>query len=187
MSSGPIVRERWSCIVAGATSSTISIWRFGFIMISEPAKDPVPGGFFGSSSLRLPRWSLKRAKPSLITLADRARDAGQWQLAVRHYREALDRNPRNSPIWVQYGHALKQTGHVAEAEKAYRRAIELDPSAADPHLQLGHAIKLQGRKTEAAAAYRRALELDPALQAASIELTALGWGRGLPGGSSRRR
>jgi tetratricopeptide (TPR) repeat protein len=127
--------------------------------------------------LRRPGLSLRRARPSLITLADRARDAGQWELAARHYREALDRNPRNSPIWVQYGHALKETGQVAEAERAYRKAIELDPNAADPHLQLGHALKMQRKRNEAAAAYLRALDLDPALDAASLELVALGWTR----------
>jgi hypothetical protein len=133
--------------------------------------------------LRIPRWSLKRAKPSRITLADRARDAGRWEFAARHYRKALNRNPRNAPIWVQYGHALKQTGHVAEAERAYREAIALDPNAADPHLQLGHALKLQRRRNEAAAAYRRALDLDPALHIAVRELAVLGWRRDGSGGS----
>jgi tetratricopeptide (TPR) repeat protein len=126
------------------------------------------------ASWQMPRMSLKRGKPSLITLADRARDAGQWELAARHYRKALNRNPRNSPIWVQYGHALKEIGQMAEAEGAYRRAIELDPSAADPHLQLGHVLKSQRKRNEAVAAYRRALDLDPTLKAASLELVALG-------------
>ena len=56
------------------------------------------------------RMTLKRTRSSRITLADRARDAGQWNLAARYYRQALDRNPRNPPIWVQYGHALKNPG-----------------------------------------------------------------------------
>jgi Flp pilus assembly protein TadD len=112
---------------------------------------------------------------------------GQWELAAQHYREALNRNPRNSPIWVQYGHALKETGHVVEAEGAYRKAIDLDPNAADPHLHLGHALKILGRRDQAAAAYRRALDLDPRLHAASFELAALGQTRGLSGGSWRTR
>ena len=131
-----------------------------------------------SSSLRIPRASLKRVKPSLITLADRARDAGQWELAARHYRKVLSRNPLNSPIWVQYGHTLKETGHLLEAERAYRKATELDPNAADSHLQLGHILKLQRRRNEAVAAYLRALDLDPTLRDAWLELVALGWTRG---------
>jgi tetratricopeptide (TPR) repeat protein len=134
----------------------------------------------------MPRWSLRGAKLSQIALADRARDAGRWELAAQHYQKVLRRNPRNCPIWVQYGHALKETGHVAEAEGAYRKAIELDPNAADSYLQLGHALKMQGRTDEAAAVYRRALLLDPALHAASLELLALGWWKDISGGSWRR-
>ena len=92
----------------------------------------------------IPRLSVWRGRPSSITLADRARDAGQWELATRHYRKALDRNPHNPPIWVQYGHVLKEWGHVAEAVRAYQKAIELDPNIADAHLQ--HALKIQDRK-----------------------------------------
>src|SRR5262249_39545436 len=92
-----------------------------------------------------------RGDPSYIDLADRARDMQQWELAVRLYREALDRNSQNSPIWVQYGHALKESGglrdpdKLARAEVAYRTALSLDPSAADTYLQLGHILKLQGK------------------------------------------
>ena len=52
----------------------------------------------------MPLFTRKRAKPSVITLADWARDAGQWELAAMYYRTALRRKPKNPPIWVQYGH-----------------------------------------------------------------------------------
>jgi lipopolysaccharide biosynthesis protein/tetratricopeptide (TPR) repeat protein len=127
------------------------------------------------------RLSLKRRKPGPLTLADRARDLGQWELAAGLYREALDRNPRKPGIWVQYGHALKESGELrdpgklAQAEVAYRRAVALDPSAADPHLQLGHALKLQGKTEEAQAAYLRAFALDPSMPYPLQELSGLGW------------
>jgi len=108
-------------------------------------------------TIALPRL---RQKPSIITLADRARDAGDWEAAARLYRKALARNPRNPPIWVQYGHALKESGRLAEAEAAYRRALAYDPRDADAHLQLGHALKLQGRKEEAQSAYLRSYLFD---------------------------
>ena len=98
--------------------------------------------------------------------------------AARYYREALDHKPDNPAIWVQYGHALKESGNVSEAENAYRKSIELDPNVADTHLQLGHALKIQGRKIEAGAAYLHALVLDPVLDHASIELRDLGWTTG---------
>jgi tetratricopeptide (TPR) repeat protein len=130
----------------------------------------------------LPRLGLRRPKPSvIITLADRARDAGQWELAARLYRKALDQDSLNPPIWVQYGHALKESGglqdphKLAQAEIAYRRALSLDPSVADPHLQLGHILKLQGKIEDAKAAYLRAFALDPSVTFALDELRGLGW------------
>src|SRR4051794_21421046 len=103
-------------------------------------------------------WFSRAARPSLITLADRASAAGEWEIAARHYRKALKRNPRNSPIWIQYGHALKQSGNLTEAEAAYRRALTYEPGVADAHLQLGHLLKLRGKIEEAKAAYVCALE-----------------------------
>ena len=123
--------------------------------------------------LRL-RRKRNRETPPLV-LADRARDAGDWTLAVRHYREALGRDPAQPAIWVQYGHALKEGGNLADAEKAYREAIERDGRVADSHLQLGHVLKIQGRKDDAAAAYLRALALESALPYAARELIALCW------------
>jgi tetratricopeptide (TPR) repeat protein len=130
---------------------------------------------FGSPS---PHSEAGHAEKKLISRADRARDARDWMSAARYYREALDHRPDNPAIWVQYGHALKESGNVAEAENAYRKSLELDAGVADTHLQLGHALKIQGRRIEAGTAYLRALALDPALDHASFELRALGWTRG---------
>src|SRR5271166_921108 len=128
-----------------------------------------------------PLFSLTRRKPDLIALADRARDAGQWEAAAQFYRKVLDRYPRNSGTWVQYGHALKESGELrdpdklAQAEKAYRTALSLDPGAADTYVQLGHVLKLQGETEEARGAYLRAFALDPSMPYALQELSGLGW------------
>ena len=87
--------------------------------------------------VNLSRRHLRRRKPDFVSLADHARNARQWELAARLYREALERDPQNPPIWVQYGHALKEWGELrepdklGEAELAYRKALSLDPSVAD--------------------------------------------------------
>jgi O-antigen biosynthesis protein len=133
------------------------------------------------SVIALPRSVLRRRNPDVVTLADRARDAREWGLAARLYRETLTRNPDNPSIWVQYGHALKESGELrdqdklAEAELAYRRALALDPRVADTYLQLGHVLKLQGKIEEARAAYLRAFALDPSMSNSIRELGGLGW------------
>ena len=112
-----------------------------------------------SALMRLFRW--RRPENRELKLGDQARDARQWQAAAAHYGRAVETEPASFAIWVQYGHALKESGDVAAGEAAYRRALELAPEAADTHLQLAHALKLQGRVEEAAAAYRKAADLAP--------------------------
>jgi tetratricopeptide (TPR) repeat protein/glycosyltransferase involved in cell wall biosynthesis len=117
----------------------------------------------------------RRGKGSFISRADRARDERQWELAADLYRMALDRNPNNSPIWVQYGHALKEAGHLPEAESAYRVAIAHNAAAAEPYLQLGHVLKMRGRHGEAQMAYLQALALQPSMTEPLHGLNSLGW------------
>lgn len=94
-------------------------------------------------------------------LGDRARDARMWFIAAVYYEEALHLDPGQSPYWVQYGHALKESGERMRAEAAYRRALALDPTNADTHLNLGHLLKILERPHEALESYANALELAP--------------------------
>lgn len=111
---------------------------------------------------------------SLLSKADTARDSRDWGLAATLYQKYLARKPNAQPIWVQLGHARKENGDYSGAKVAYERALSLDPESADTHLQMGHFVKITGDIGRAVACYRRAYELDPRLEAASIELTALG-------------
>ncbi len=131
--------------------------------------------FPAKQSRSLLQFRQRRRRLSRITLADQARDAGKWSSAAQYYREALGRNPRNAPIWVQYGHVLKEGRSLSEAEHAYRKAIEIDPNDADPYLHLGHLLKIRGSQKEAEAAYLRAITIDPSLSGVSLEFSRLGW------------
>ena len=121
---------------------------------------------------RLARIALTR---KLVQRADRARDGRNWSAAARLYRKALGREPVNPPIWVQYGHALKESGRLADAEQAYRTAILCDAGSADAHLQLGHVLKLQSKKAEAEAAYLLSAALEPSAPECVRELGEFGW------------
>lgn len=105
--------------------------------------------------------------------ADAARDRRDWATAARHYRRSLDLDPTRAAIWVQYGHALKESGRRTEAEAAYRQATTLAPDDADAALQLGHALRLLDRPGEALAAFARALILMPGLRPARDALRDL--------------
>lgn len=110
---------------------------------------------------------------AMVAAGDGARDARDWATAADHYRQALDASPAMAPIWVQYGHALKESGRLDEARTAYHRALGLAPEVADTHLQMGHAAKLAGQLDEAAACYAQALSLAPGHDDALRELHAL--------------
>jgi glycosyltransferase involved in cell wall biosynthesis len=110
-----------------------------------------------------------------VTAGDRARDARNWPDAARHYREALELSANDDAIWVQLGHALKESGDLAGAEAAYRQAVSIDSNVSDTYLQLGHVLKIQNRKDEAASSYLKALSVDPKSRDAYMELRPLGY------------
>lgn len=92
---------------------------------------------------------------------DIARNSGDWATAQGHYVLAVAADPRLEPIWVQLGHAYKETGQPAEAEKAYKAALQIDEHNSDTWLQLGHLLKSLERTAEALDAYESAFRLEP--------------------------
>jgi len=119
----------------------------------------------------------RRRPDHFVRKADIQRDRKDWSAAAAEYRRALDLDPMRAAIWVQYGHALKESGHPGKAEAAYRRALVIEPENADTHLQLGHARKIQGDIAGAADSYRDAMRIDPAMIDPVRELDALGVSR----------
>ena len=57
--------------------------------------------------------------------ADRARDAGEWELAARFYIDELNRNVCDPSLWLELAHALKEAGEIPAAEIAYCKAATL--------------------------------------------------------------
>ena len=111
----------------------------------------------------------------LLSAADAARDSRRWPQAAELYAEYLTARSDDGPIWVQFGHALKESGKLDEAEDAYKRSLDLTPDVADTQLQLGHLYKKMRKFSDAIAAYREAARLDDTLFDARRELVNLGF------------
>ena len=109
----------------------------------------------------------------LQTRADAARDRRDWTAAARDYARSLEQDPDRSAIWVQYGHALKESGRRDEAEQAYRRAVALAPDDADAAFQLGNLLVVTGQPEKALEWLETALLLMPGLQPARQALRDL--------------
>jgi tetratricopeptide (TPR) repeat protein len=107
-------------------------------------------------------WFVRlRCREGPRLLADRARDAQQWELAARYYLDELACDPTAAAIWVQLGHALKEVGRAADAETAYRKAASFDRASLDTLLSLAHVLTIRRKETEASALYAQALALAP--------------------------
>jgi glycosyltransferase involved in cell wall biosynthesis len=135
----------------------------------EPTPSPPPAGPGASIATA----EAVRAVNESVARGDLARNARSWVAAREAYSQALAVDPMLQPIWVQLGHAAKESGDLYAAETAYRKAIELKPDDADAHLQLGHLLKLRGLSTAALDSYSSALRLQPDLMDARNELIAL--------------
>jgi cytochrome c-type biogenesis protein CcmH/NrfG len=98
--------------------------------LSKPACDKSDGLAAGSS----------RNAQQLLSVADQARDDRRWTEAVELYGQYLAVRPSDPAIWVQLGHAFKESGSLDEAEGAYNKSLELAPEVADTQLQLGRVI-----------------------------------------------
>ncbi len=104
---------------------------------------------------------------------DEARDRKDWTAAAELYRLHLEVEPKDVPIWVQLGHALKEQGQVSDALHAYRQAAELGPEDGDAQLQFGRALVLAGRRGEAIESLANALQIGASADAYR-ELVTLG-------------
>ncbi len=170
--------------LAAAERKARELGRIAAELTAAPAQRR--GGAIRRLTSHLRRRVRRRGIGALIRAGDRARDAGNWALAVPYYRHVLERAPELAPIWVQLGHALKEQGDYTEAEAAYRRALALDGSVRDTLLQLGHLLKLQDRWEEAADAYAGAMRLEPSRKEAGIEVDLLFRGFVEEGDKARR-
>lgn len=97
---------------------------------------------------------------ALLAAANSARDLRQYERAAGLYREALDRDSSLTHVWVQFGHMLRESGNLEDAEAAYHEALRMTPDC-DASLHLGHLYKERGDLTEAARSYLAAARTNP--------------------------
>ena len=84
-------------------------------------------------------------KVALRDSGDKARAKGDWAEAASYYSSYLSVDPHDFDIWVQLGHAYKETGTFSKARAAYEEAIKLKPNDFDLFLNMGHLMKLAER------------------------------------------
>ena len=110
----------------------------------------------------------------LLLLGDLARDRRDWLAAAKYYETFLGVRPDDSQIWVQLGHARKESGNFSAAKAAYQKACDADPNSMDALDHLVHLAKRLQDTDTTAKAYARMLEIDAAATEPYLELVGMG-------------
>src|SRR5581483_306431 len=78
----------------------------------------------------------------------------------RHYRQAIEIDPRYSLAYFDLGNVLDETGRVTEAIQAYKTALQLAPTYADAHYNLALAYEKIKEPRKALHHWRAYVKLD---------------------------
>lgn len=99
-----------------------------------------------------------------------ASNRGDDKGAIKHYRRALDLEPRYPDALNNLGAALQKTGQLQEAGRCYREVLRLAGHDAEVYFNLGNVLRALDNDQEAMTCFESAAALKPDNGAAYREL-----------------
>lgn len=97
----------------------------------------------------------------LVVQAERSREAGNDEEALRLLTEAISENPTLTVAHMKMGEIYKTRGDHGKAEQAYGAAASLEPTNFDAQYNHGLMLHFLNRLSEAVSAYLRSLAVRP--------------------------
>ncbi|MDA9990910.1 tetratricopeptide repeat protein [Paracoccaceae bacterium] len=88
-------------------------------------------------------------------------DLGNFNEAIKHYKQALEVRPDYADVYNNMGVAFKLNGGLEKAISSYKKAIEIQPNHADAYSNMGSALAEVGKLEEAIDCCERALSINP--------------------------
>ncbi|MCB9709538.1 MAG: zinc-ribbon domain-containing protein [Myxococcales bacterium] len=85
---------------------------------------------------------------------------GEWDVAVRNYRLALEKAPKDSALLLRLGASEVEAGHVEAAEATLNQVAKLRPNSADVAFFLGRVAFAKANYNDALIQFQRATALD---------------------------
>jgi len=87
--------------------------------------------------------------------------AGRYQDALKEFKDAIDRDPKNAALYNNYGLACMALGKKNEAEASYEKALELAPGYPEALNNYGALKDLRADHGGAVKLYEKALSIRP--------------------------
>ncbi len=94
-------------------------------------------------------------------LADAVMRRGDYDEAIRLYRESIKLDPGNSNVHEDFAQLLNAVGRPDDAEAELRAVLQRQPNSAHVHNNIGTLLFATGRLPEAVAEYQAALKIAP--------------------------
>merc|ERR1711884_779295 len=86
---------------------------------------------------------------------------GDWAAAVKHYTEALKRNPKDAKIYSNRAACYTKLNAFDLTIKDCDTSISMDPTFVKAYLRKANVLKAMGQAKNAMEVYSKAMELDP--------------------------
>ena len=90
-----------------------------------------------------------------------AQKRGEFEAAIRQYRDLLKSSPKLIPAWVNLGVSLVQSGQFQEAVNSYQAALALDPNNERIQYYLALAYFKSGDAVNASRGFEQLLQAKP--------------------------
>ena len=98
---------------------------------------------------------------------------GEDQKAIQYFKDAIEKDPRNTMAWNGLGYCHVGLNNPAAAIEAYQQAIKINPDDETLYFILGDYYTNLGRHHEAIESFRQVIQLKPDFEAAYFKLGIL--------------